>query len=145
MGQRRLGLAPHLPWRCFNLYFTKSLSWFSSQALTHLLLTKEDVSLAELLDGLEVGLEVVPAVKQCCRSGEWMRHTVLSRCLHGQHFQPTSQAEPRIKALQSIILIIAGKELILSGTFKNAGTSTAARKPRLLASDLHLLLVIMGH
>lgn len=63
MGQRRLGLAPHLPQRCFNLYFTKSLSWFSLQALTRLLLTEEDAS-TELLDGLEAWLHLNPAVKQ---------------------------------------------------------------------------------
>lgn len=56
MRQHRPGLAPHLPRRCFNLYFTKSLRWFSLQALTLCLLAEEDASLLELLDGFGQGL-----------------------------------------------------------------------------------------
>lgn len=110
MGQRRLGLAPHLPWRCFNLYFTKTHSWFSFQALTHLLLTEEDASFTELLDGLEVGLGVTPAVEQCCRSGGWMRHTVVSRCLHGRDFQVTSQALAKCWRALSCLLHAKGAD-----------------------------------
>jgi len=106
MGQHRLGLAPHLPRRCFNLYFTISLSWFSLQALTHLLLTKEDASFMELLDGLEVGLSLTPAVKQCYRSGERMTHSVLQI---SARIRLPSDFTGSGKALQSTILSIAGE------------------------------------